>query len=61
MGEVNRMDIEGIVKERTRERKQGDMRDEKTQMTQKQTHTRIDNLFNGHLTVHRFNCIYSCI
>lgn len=56
MEEVNRMDFEEIVKERTRKLKREDMRDEKTQVTRKETHMRIYNLFNGHLTVHIFNC-----
>lgn len=48
MGEVNRMDIEEIIKERTRERKCGNRRDKKAQVTQKQVYIKVYNLFCGH-------------
>lgn len=48
MDEVNRMDIEEITKERTREIKCGNRRDKKAQVTQKQAYVKIYNLFSGH-------------
>lgn len=47
MGEVNRMDIEEIIKERTGKIKCGNRRDKKAQVTQKQTRIKIYNLFSG--------------
>lgn len=48
MEEVNSMGIEEIIKERTRERKCGNRRDKKAQVTQKQVNIKIYNLFSGH-------------
>lgn len=46
MGEVNIVDIEEIVKERTRKIKWGNRRDKKIQVTKKQIHIKIYNSFN---------------
>lgn len=48
MGEDTRMVIEEIIKERTRKIKRGNRGDEQTWVTQKWTHIKIYNIFNGH-------------